>query len=277
MRIRNDIMATPGLRTLKAKVAAMEMALSERQVEQFRQDGYLVFRNMASAGACDAMLAVTQAHLRDAVPPLEYEAEVGYPGAPASLDAVGGKTARRLRDAYHRDACFRAWAQDPRIAAQLAQLFGEPVCLTLAHHNCVMTKHPDFGSATGWHRDIRYWSFTRPDLICVWLALGDENEANGALKFIPGSHRMAIRPEQMDALDFLRPDLEENQALFAQGRALELHKGDVIFFHSGLFHAAGRNNSSSVKTSVAFAYHGRSNPPVAGTRSAAAEDIPLMS
>ena len=63
---------------------------------------------------------------------------------------------------------------DPRLAAGLRQLLREPVVLSLAHHNCVMTKHPDFGTATGWHRDIRYWSYTRPDLISVWLALDME-------------------------------------------------------------------------------------------------------
>ena len=78
----------------------MELALSELQIEQFTRDGYLIFRNMVTPVACELMLSVTNEHLRGAVPPLEYEAEVGYPGAPASLDALGGRTVRRLRGAY---------------------------------------------------------------------------------------------------------------------------------------------------------------------------------
>jgi phytanoyl-CoA hydroxylase len=213
--------------------------------------------------------------LRQAVPPIEYEAELGYPGAPPSLSAAGGKTVRRLRGAHARDACFRDWSENPELVAMLTQLFGERVCLTLAHHNCIMTKHPDFGSETGWHRDIRYWAFARPDLISVWLALGEENAANGGLKFIPGSHRMDIRREQMDDLDFLRPDLPENRLLFEQGVAPQLRQGDVVLFHSGLFHAAGRNNSASTKASVVFAYHGISNAPLPGTRSATAGEVLL--
>ncbi len=255
------------------KPAAMQTALSAKEMEQFEQDGYLLLRNMVPPTACEEMLSITEAHLRSAVPPLEYEADVGYPGAPASLAAPGGKTVRRLRDAYHRAACFRQWARDASLVAGLAQLFGEDVYLSLAHHNCVMTKHPDFGTATGWHRDIRYWSFTRPDLISVWLALGTENAANGGLKFIPGSHRMQIEPAQLDALDFLRPDSPDNQALFEQGITLALQQGDVVFFHSGLFHAAGKNTAASMKASVVFAYHGKSTVPIAGTKSAAAEDI----
>lgn len=251
------------------------MTLSEIDIEQFNHDGYLVFRGMVSPVACELMRSVVARQLRAAMPPLEFEAEVGYPGAPASVDAPGGRTVRRLRGAYDRHQCLKLWAEDKRVITRLGQIFREPVCLTRAHHNCVMTKHPNFGSATGWHRDIRYWSFTRPDLVTVWLALGTETEANGALKVIPGSHRLDIRREQLDDLDFLRPDLPENQALFAQGKAIELQQGDVLFFHSGLFHSAGMNASGKVKMSVVFAYHGESNLPVAGTKSAAAEEVLL--
>jgi phytanoyl-CoA hydroxylase len=249
---------------------ALSTVLSEQQIAQFEQDGYLVFRKLLEPAACEHMLAVAKVQLQAAQQPLEYEAELGYPGAPASLDAEGGRTVRRLRGAYHRDSCFHDWARDPRIIDKLKQLFGEKVYLTLAHHNSVMTKHPQFGTATGWHRDIRYWSFTQPDLICVWLALGDEIAANGGLKFIPGSHRLDITREQLDDLDFLRPDHAPNEALFAP---VDLHQGDVVFFHSKLFHAAGVNTTPTVKTSVAFAYHGASNQAVAGSRSSIAGSV----
>ncbi|HEX7646195.1 MAG TPA: phytanoyl-CoA dioxygenase family protein, partial [Noviherbaspirillum sp.] len=150
-----------------------------------------------------------------------------------------------------------------------------PVRLVLAHHNCVMTKHPHYGTATGWHRDIRYWSFARNDLVTVWLAIGRETASNGALHVIPGSHRLDIGRHQLDELDFLRPDAPDNQPLFAQGVPVELQPGDVLFFHSGLFHAAGRNDSEAVKMSVAFAYRGENNVPGAGSRSEAGGDVVL--
>jgi phytanoyl-CoA hydroxylase len=249
--------------------------LDDAQLARFHADGYLLLPGFASDAACGRMLDVTLDHLRRAVPPIEYEAEVGYEGAPSSLDAPGGRTARRLKAAWQRDAAYRDWASDARLIAMLRQLLEEDVVLSLAHHNCIMTKHPDYGTATGWHRDIRYWSFTRPDLISVWLALGEENEDNGALQFIPGSHRMPIAPQQMDALDFLRPEVPENQALFALGVTPQLKRGDVVLFHSKLFHAARRNDSDRMKASVVFAYHGKSNPPLPGTRSAASGEVEL--
>jgi phytanoyl-CoA hydroxylase len=79
----------------------------------------------------------------------------------------------------------------------------------------------------------------------------------------------------MDALDFLRPEVPQNQALFARGVAPVLEQGDVVLFHSKLFHAAGRNDSDRMKASVVFAYRGASNAPVQGTRSASAGEVAL--
>lgn len=251
------------------------MKLNPDQVRQFRQEGYLLLPGLASPAQCERMRAVTEDHLQRAAPPIEFEAEVGYAGAPSSLDAPGGRTARRLRAAYQRDACFQEWAASPMLAGMLSQLLEEEIHLVLAHHNCIMTKHPDYGTATGWHRDIRYWSFLRNELITVWLALGEETEKNGGLQFIPGSHRLMVQPEQLDKRDFLRPDLQQNRELFAQGVTPALQQGDVVLFHSGLFHAAHRNETKDVKMSVAFAYRGKSNLPIPGTRSAAAGDVAL--
>jgi phytanoyl-CoA hydroxylase len=251
----------------------MSGTLGPSQITQFHQDGYLLLRRRVAADVCARMQDVTRRHLAAQMAPVEYEAEVGYAGAPASLDAAGGRTVRRLRNAWQRDPAFQRWASEPALLADLQALLGEPACLTLAHHNCIMTKHPDFGTATGWHRDIRYWSFARPDLISVWLALGPENPDNGGLHFIPGSHRLQIDAAQLDELDFLRPDAAANQPLFARGITLDLQAGDVVLFHSGLFHAAGRNQSHDIKSSVVFAYHGLSNGALPGSRSAAAGTI----
>jgi len=251
------------------------LKFSATQIEQFHRDGYLVRRALVPQSVCEVMRLIAYAHLDAAVEPLEYESEVGYPGAPASLHAPGGRTVRRLRNAYWRHRCFSAWAGDPNVVTPVQQLLGEPVCLTLAHHNCLMTKHPEFGSATGWHRDTRYWSFERQELICVWLALGPENPDNGGLQFIPGSHRLTLAPEQLDSLDFLRTELPNNQALLGEAVPLSLQSGDVVFFHSALFHSAGINTSDEIKASIAFAYHGISNPPRAGSKSAVAGSIGL--
>ncbi|MEX1238043.1 MAG: phytanoyl-CoA dioxygenase family protein, partial [Pseudomonadales bacterium] len=130
-------------------------------------------------------------------------------------------------------------------------------------------------SATRWHQDNRYWAFDQENLVSVWLALGDETRANGCLRVIPGSHRMDMEPGRFDAALFLRTDIAENKSLLTGANALELSAGDVLFFHSKLFHAAGRNRTDETKLSVVFTYHEKSNHPIEGTRSAQFPGIEL--
>ena len=214
-------------------------------------------------------------HLAAQIQPLEYEAQVRYPGAPASLQAPGGRTVRRLLQACARDKLYKDWATSPELAVRLRQLLDPDLELSQAHHNCIMTKNPAFSSATGWHQDIRYWSFEQPELVSVWLALGPEHEENGCLRLVPGSHRMHFRREQYDDDRFFRADIEENSGILQSKVAAELDEGDVLFFHCRLLHAAARNRTDLTKFAAVFTYHSAHNPPLRGTRSASLPEISL--
>jgi phytanoyl-CoA hydroxylase len=253
----------------------MSKRFSAAEVAQFARDGYLVVRGLVPAGDCARMLAVAEHDLAAATAPLEYETETQYPGAPASLEAPGGRTVRRLLQAYARDAVFRAWATAAPVVERLRQLLGSQLALAQAHHNCVMTKDPRYSSLTSWHRDIRYWSFARPELVSVWFALGPERPDNGCLLVLPGSHNMNFAPPQLDAAQFLRTDVAENAGLLRTQVAVELDPGDVLFFHCRLFHAAGNNRSARTKFSAVFTYHAVDNPPLPGSRSAGQPDVLL--
>ena len=235
----------------------------------FERDGYLIVRGLAGGRGCEQMRIAAAAALSPVIGPVEFEADVGYAGAPAGRYAVGGGTPRRLLHAYAREAAFRHWAAHPRVAGTLHQLLGAPcVLLSQCHHNCVMTKHPGYSSVTSWHQDIRYWSFDRSELVSVWLALGRETAANGALRVIPGSHRLELDRGRFDRDLFLRPNVAENAELIAAAKPIALEAGDALFFHCRLFHAAGRNDTRRVKLSVVFTYHDADNQPIPGTRSA---------
>lgn len=250
--------------------------LSAAEIQQFQDDGYLIVRGLIPDAVRQAMVSVTLAGLADEIPPVEFEAEVKYPGAPSSLSVEGGRTVRRLKQAYSRHPVFGEWMCSAPLAGRLQQLFGgRRVVMPLAHHNCVMTKQPRFSSDTLWHQDIRYWAYSRPELISVWLALGAESPENGCLWVIPGSHRMTFRPDQFDEALFFRTDLPENQALISTRIPVELQAGDVLFFHSLTFHAASKNFTTEPKFSAVFTFRPDDNPPRPGSRSAEAAELLL--
>ncbi len=245
------------------------VALTDLEKAAFERDGYLVRRQMASESARLQMQQIASEHLDELIAPIEYEIDVQYPGAPSDPDAPGARTSRRLLQAYARHEVFRNWATSADVAETLRSLFGskqEPM-LSQCHHNCVMTKAPGYSSVTLWHQDNRYWSFDYENLISVWMALGAENKQNGCLRVIPGSHKLNLDSGRFDAAMFLRPDLPENKELIGAAEVVELDPGDVLFFHSRLFHAAGRNLSDETKLSVVFTYHDAGNHPIRDTRS----------
>jgi len=245
------------------------------EIEQFASAGFVIARGLLPEAARARMLAAAERDLAGAVQPLEYEADLRYPGAPPSREAPGGRTVRRLLQACARDAAFRDAATAPAIAGRLRQLLGPQVALAQAHHNCVMTKQPQYSSQTLWHRDIRYWSYHRPELVSAWFALGEEHAGNGGLMVLPGTQRIEFAAERLDAAQFLRTDLAENQSLLDSRVEVGLAPGDVLFFHCRLFHAAGANSSDHIKFSPVFTYRALDNLPLPGSRSAGLPDIYL--
>src|SRR6266446_10305342 len=201
----------------------------QEQIEQLRDKGYAVVPRFVPVDELTKLNEAARAQLVARKDPLEFEADLQYPGAPPSRTAAGGETLRRRLYAHGRAAVFARWGAAPAVGEWMRAYFGEDVLMSLAHHNCLMTKHPLYGSLTHWHRDIRYWSFEREDLVSVWLALGREEPDSGALWFAPG---------------------------------------DAVFFHCNTLHSAGRNLRDAVKFSLVYTYHGGSNAPKPGTRSA---------
>lgn len=247
------------------------MSTAERM--HFEEYGFVVLRGLGEGRFVEQMLEVTRKGLDERIPPIEYEADLKYPGAPESYSQPGGQTVRRLKQAHSRHIVFTEWMNYGPVKSSLRQLLGHELVCPLAHHNCIMTKEPQFSSETGWHQDIRYWSFARPDLVSVWLALGTENRQNGCLQLVPSSHRMTFGQHQFDAELFFRSDLPENQKLLETRVYAELEAGDVLLFHARTLHAATRNHTDQTKYAVVFTFRAVDNPPREGSRSAASPEL----
>jgi phytanoyl-CoA hydroxylase len=243
------------------------------ELEQFRRDGYVISRGLVDEPLRRQMLAAALDDLQRERGPVEFETDLQFPGAPTSLDAEGGRTIRRLRQAHSRHFAFTDFLRQRELVTRLGQLIGPDVVMPLAHHNCIMTKQPRFSSDTGWHQDIRYWSYDRPELISVWTALTTEQPGNGCLRLIPGSHTIVFDHTRLDDDLFLRTDVPDNRQLIGTAVTAELDPGDVLFFHCRTMHAADRNGTDESKLSVVFTFRPADNRPTPGTRSASLPEL----
>ena len=249
---------------------SINLEWGEAQVREFEEKGYLLFRGAVDPERCDAIREISEVHLRHRIPPVELESEyIGIDHEPYR------RTIRRLRQVYRRDILFREWMEEPAIRPLLARLLGEMPILVTAHHNSVMTKMPATSTRTRWHRDQRYWHYRDRRLLSVWLALGREDNQNGVLEFIPGSHRMEFPPEAFDEKEFFRDDYVPNREWIDKRESFVLEKGDLILFHASLLHQAGSNGSDTPKFSLVYTVRAAGNLSLEGTRSSLYEEIPL--
>ncbi|RRS30559.1 MAG: phytanoyl-CoA dioxygenase [Epsilonproteobacteria bacterium (ex Lamellibrachia satsuma)] len=251
------------------------MTLTDEQLGQFKQNGFLLLPQFADHELCDTIKDIAKAHLKHKVPPIETELEyVGKSKEERKRISDGHAeqfeeriTVRRLRQVYHRDIVFKRWMESEKIRPVLKQILGEDPTITLAHHNSIMTKMPHTSTETSWHQDFRYWSFENDNLVSVWLALDEEYADNGVLEFIPGSHRMAFNAAQFDEKEYFSNSSEENQSLISTKVSNRLQKGDVVLFHCKLLHRANKNSTNEPKISFVYTVKGCSNKALEGTRS----------
>lgn len=250
--------------------------LTEQQVEHFVRFGFVIIPQAANAEELSLLQNVTEAQLTTRQAPYELEADVQYSGAPASKDAIGGQTIRRLLHAHTRQEAYTQWAEKPSITESVKQLLNsEALYISPNHHNCIMTKQPAFSSRTNWHRDTRYWHFTNKYLINSWLALGDEKAENGGMLILPGSHRWDIDANSLDEAQFLIEDHPSNTARLTLAKQVNLNAGDCLLFSAHCFHAAGANTTDQRKFSLVFTYHGESTESLPATKSAVLPSIKI--
>ena len=90
------------------------------------------------------------------------------------------------------------------------------------------------------HRDIRFFSGTFPLMLNMLIMLDDFTLENGATYLLAGSHLIEEKPADADFYE---------RAERATGS-----KGDVLFFNSNLWHAAGLNETSYKRRAITITF-----------------------
>lgn len=259
------------------------MKLTEKQLQQFQRDGFIVLRGFADPVRCDAILEIAKVHLKYQIEPIETEEGYGIRSKDyrtevtdyMSCDPNNSRVVRRLRQVYSRDILFKEWMEDEAIRPVLKQVLNDEVVITTAHHNSIMTKMPRESTQTRWHQDRRYWRYSDDNLVSIWLALEDEYNENGVLEFIPGSHRLKFTAAQFDEKEYFDENVGQNLSLIDTRVSTILKKGDVVIFHSLLLHRANKNETDRAKISFVYTVKGAKTKAIEGTRSASYPEVEL--
>ena len=106
-----------------------------------------------------------------------------------------------------------------------------------------------------WHQDSAYMPHTENDThLTVWLPLVDVKTENGALQFLPGSHKAGLQtyhrvPGEAFAVPVLPPTSSNTDI-----DTLEMQKGDLLVFNNLVFHRSLFNRSDRIRWSVDFRF-----------------------
>ena len=143
-------------------------ALTREQIEHYNEHGYI------------APLDLFDAH--------EMAVHVAY--FDQLLDKLKSLEDGRDQNAincYHA-RCAGIWdlATHAKVLDYVQDIVGPNIVCWATHYFCKLGKDEKI---VPYHQDASYWGVTPARTVTVWLAIDDADEENGAMKFLPGTHK----------------------------------------------------------------------------------------
>ena len=130
-------------------------------------------------------------------------------------------------------------------------LIGDDVVAWATHYFC---KLPGDGKAVSFHQDASYWGLTPAKTVTVWLALDDTDEENGAMQFLPGSHKVGHIPWKESSEESVLNQQIEDISVFEKPFSNNLKAGEFSLHSSLLVHGSPKNQSSRRRCGLTIRY-----------------------
>ena len=218
--------------------------LSFGQLEQYREEGFLVVRDVIDAEYLDSLRAECQRLWRSEVIE-ESNRRIQW-----RRRVDGSKVADRIDPVLDISPPLLALAEEVRLVELVGQLLRRSG--TRVFKGKLISKWPQT-TGYGLHQDYSYWcDFTeaKPDcFVTALIALDRFDDASGTVEFFPGIHHRCLLPPVENSRD-----TEENKIDLSTGILAVMEPGDVVFFHSLTPHRSGHNLSQHKRESIFFTY-----------------------
>mgnify|MGYP001812061950 CR=1 FL=1 len=111
------------------------------------------------------------------------------------------------------------------------------------------------GRETTPHQDQTFWPLGKEPLISAWIPFDPVDADNGAMSYVPGSHR-AGRLQVVDITHTTDPyEILQDPALNGQSlERVDIEPGSVVWHHGLTVHAAAANRSASTRRVFTVVY-----------------------
>ncbi|MFP6645209.1 MAG: phytanoyl-CoA dioxygenase family protein [Candidatus Latescibacterota bacterium] len=223
-----------------------------QQLLEWEDKGYFVLRSVVNPEEAAEMRGVIKNIILTPEPEQRVEADPMDPmgDTPEARAARFRKLNRFCHTSpliWHRVHCGAM--------APLARYYlGDDILLKFSS---VFVKPALTGAATPWHQDNGLWRDGETEPFNFWMALDPATRQNACLQFVPGSHAAEIVQHVLydDSIHAELPrDRVDEMLARREVEHIELQPGDVVCWHSSLWHYSPVNTSPQGRIGMAGVY-----------------------
>ncbi len=244
------------------------MTISEQQIAQYRDTGFLVLKDFASDSDCDSLRARAQEMVQEFDPAqvvsifttreqnriadeyfltsgdkIRFFFEENAFNEDGTLRYEKEKSINKIGHALHDlDPVFDRFSRSQNVK-ELAGAIGFEDSLLL--QSMYIFKQPNIGGEVTCHQDSTFL-YTEPiDIVGLWFALEDATIENGCLWAIPGGHQRGLKSRWVRSRDGgMEFEIYDKEPWPANELVpLEVEKGSLILLHGLLPHRSFENRS----------------------------------
>jgi phytanoyl-CoA hydroxylase len=157
-----------------------------------------------------------------------------------------------LYDLFQRHPEFQDLAKNPQILNALEAVLGEDIFL---YENSLVYKPKNKNNEVPWHQDFMSRP-TEPRKFIAWIALDKVTKENGAMKLIPGSHKLGFTSWYQVAGETHHTRANVDNFDLSQAIYAELNAGDVLIFNQLVLHSSDRVSVDAPRRAYRVAYQG---------------------
>lgn len=218
--------------------------LSDREVQGYVKDGYLIQPGLVSPQEIEELKADTLKMARGGYPSNTFK-----PVDANLTDAEVLKNILCIHQAHYLSPVMLRYVKHPRICGVLSQIAAAHLPFWDGSVKCMQSmlfvKPPGF-PGQAWHQDEIYIPTRDRSLVGAWIAMDDATIANGCLWVIPGSHQSGYLYPMRPHNDHDEFDNTGESYGFDESREIpvEVKAGSVVFFNGYLLHRSRRNRSN---------------------------------
>jgi len=214
--------------------------------QDFERDGYVAIKGFLDEQQSLELISQTKRFVKEVVPSIPVE-EVYYE------DKTDKSTLKQVQKVYDYDDYYLKLATSKLVVSLAEKLLGGPVELKNMQY---FNKVPRIGQATPAHQDGYYFKIKPQQAVTMWLSLGDADEKNGAVCYIPGSHKAGMREHNTTKTLGFSQGISDWSATDDENEVqMKAQAGDILVHHSLTIHRANANQSENSRQSVGFIFY----------------------